>query len=343
MPELLEVDRLRVRFRTAGIVKTLLQGIDDPHIDAVMHVSFRLGAGETFGLVGESGSGKTTLGRAVIGLVEAAEGSIAFDGQDLVGLDDTRYRSVRRNIAMMFQDPVASLSPRKTVRNLITEPSRIHDVAGRDTHRDACRLLDLVGLHEGFLGAYPHQLSGGQARRVGVARALALEPRLIIADEPTAGLDVSVQGEILNLMNRLQRELGLSYLIITHNLPVVRHVSDRLAIMYLGRFVETGTTADIFRRPAHPYTLGLLAAVPEPDPDRRRDKLELEGEIPSLMNRPAGCEFHTRCPFAREKCLTTAPEFREVAPGRMASCHFPFPDPADARPPGETGRAANKG
>ncbi len=333
MPELLKADGVRVRFRTSGLVNALLKGIADPYIDAVMRVSFGLRQGETFGLVGESGSGKTTLGRAIIGLARAQEGSIAFEGQELVGLKDAQYRGVRRNIAMMFQDPIASLSPRKTVRNAIAEPFRIHGIA-KDLGEEARRLLRLVGLHEGFLGAYPHQLSGGQARRVGVARALALEPRVIIADEPTAGLDVSVQGEILNLMNRLQRELGLSYLIITHNLPVVRHVSDRLAIMYLGRFVETGATKDIFAKPAHPYTLGLLAAVPEPDPDKRRDKLELEGEIPSLMNRPRGCEFHTRCPFAQAKCRETAPEHRKVAEGRWASCHYPFPDPADARPVG---------
>ncbi|MCE2519365.1 MAG: ABC transporter ATP-binding protein [Alphaproteobacteria bacterium] len=337
MPELLNVEGLRVRFRTAGLVKSLVKSLTDPHIDAVMQVSFTLHEGETYGLVGESGSGKTTLGRAIIGLVEMAEGSITFDGTELRGLDDARLRVIRRNVAMMFQDPVASLSPRKTVRNLITEPFRIHRIPGSESSRDARRLLNLVGLHEGFLGAYPHQLSGGQARRVGVARALALEPRLIIADEPTAGLDVSVQGEILNLMNRLQRELGLSYLIITHNLPVVRHVSDRLAIMYLGRFVETGDTDGIFASPAHPYTLGLLAAVPEPDPDKRREKLELEGEIPSLMNRPQGCEFHTRCPFVREKCLSEAPVLRTVAPGRMASCHFPFPNPAEAGTSGPGG------
>ena len=333
MPELLRAEGVRVRFRTAGVVKALLKGIDDPYIDAVMRVSFDLRRGETFGLVGESGSGKTTLGRAVVGLARAQEGSIVFEGRELVGLKDAQYRAVRRNIAMMFQDPVASLSPRKTVRNAVAEPFRIHGV-DKNLGEEARRLLGLVGLHEGFMGAYPHQLSGGQARRVGVARALALEPKIIVADEPTAGLDVSVQGEILNLMNRLQRELALSYLIITHNLPVVRHVSDRLAIMYLGRFVETGATKDIFGRPAHPYTLGLLAAVPEPDPDKRRDKLELEGEIPSLMNRPGGCEFHTRCPFARTRCREVAPQLEEVAPGRLASCHYPFPDPADARPVG---------
>lgn len=328
---IITVKDLRVRFRTAGLVSALVNRIDDPYIDAVMKVSFSLGRGETFGLVGESGSGKTTLGRAIIGLVKAQEGSIDYDGQELVGLSDGQYRAVRRNIAMMFQDPVASLSPRKTVRASITEPFRIHNMKVDNLGEEARRLLDLVGLHQGFMGAYPHQLSGGQARRVGVARALALEPKVIIADEPTAGLDVSVQGEILNLMNRLQRELGLSYLIITHNLPVVRHVSDKLAIMYLGRFVEQGMTKEIFERPAHPYTLGLLAAVPEPDPDKRRDKLELQGEIPSLMRRPSGCEFHTRCPFAQPKCREVAPAYEEVAPGHWASCHFPFPDPADAQ------------
>ena len=332
MAELLEAEGVRVRFRVAGPVEALAKGIADPFIDAVMRVSFSLREGETFALVGESGSGKTTLGRALLGLVRAQEGSILFEGRELVGLKDSHFRSVRRHIAMMFQDPVASLSPRKTVRHAVTEPFRIHGLTERDLAGEARRLLRLVGLHEGFMGAYPHQLSGGQARRVGVARALALEPRLIVADEPTAGLDVSVQGEILNLMNRLQRELGLSYLVITHNLPVVRHVSDRLAIMYLGRFVEAGATREIFRRPAHPYTLGLLAAVPEPDPDRRRDKLELQGEIPSLLGRPRGCEFHTRCPFVQDRCRREPPPRREVAPGRWASCHFPFPDPQAARP-----------
>jgi len=336
MPEILKAQDVRVRFQIAGLLERVVKRLDDPFIDAVMNVSFALQEGETYGLVGESGSGKTTLGRAIIGLVQAQEGSITFRDKELIGLSDRQYRDVRRDIAMMFQDPIASLSPRKTVRSSITEPFKIHGIKGRNLDEEARRLLKLVGLHEGFLGAYSHQLSGGQARRVGVARALALEPKVIIADEPTAGLDVSVQGEILNLMNRLQRELGLSYLIITHNLPVVRHVSDRLAIMYLGRFVETGSTSDIFGKPAHPYTLGLLAAVPEPDPDKRRDKLELEGEIPSLMNRPKGCEFHTRCPFAQAKCLEEAPEFREVAPGHHASCHFPFPDPADAKAVGGT-------
>ena len=194
--------------------------------------------------------------------------------------------------------------------------------------RRATEMLSQVGIPDAArrLGDYPHQFSGGTRQRICIAMALMMNPALLIADEPTAGLDASVQGEILNLMNRLQREFGLSYVIITHNLPVVRHVSDRLAIMYLGRFVETGATREIFERPAHPHTLGLLAAVPEPDPDERRDRLELEGEIPSLMQRPRGCEFHTRCPFVQNRCRERAPEYREVAAGRWASCHFPFPE-----------------
>jgi len=334
MPDLLEVEGVRVRFRVAGLIKRLINRIDDPFIDAVMNVSFHVKRGETFGLVGESGSGKTTLGRAITGLVNVQEGSIKFEGQELVGLSNRAYKPVRRNISMMFQDPVASLSPRKKVRSQITEPFRIQGMTDRDLGQEARRLLNLVGLHEGFLGAYPHQLSGGQARRVGVARALALNPKMIIADEPTAGLDVSVQGEILNLMNRLQDELGLSYIVITHNLPVVRHISDRLAIMYLGRFVETGPTDEIFAKPAHPYTLGLLAAVPEPDPDKKRAEVELKGEVPSLRRRPPGCEFNTRCPFAQAKCREVVPAYVEVQPGRWASCHFPFPNPADAKEAG---------
>jgi peptide/nickel transport system ATP-binding protein len=230
-------------------------------------------------------------------------------------------------MAMMFQDPLASLSPRLTVQSLITEPFRIHRLAARapaDLRDQARRLLAMVGLDPSFAARYPHQLSGGQARRVGVARALALSPKLVIADEPTAGLDVSVQGEILNLMNRLQRTHGLSYLVITHNLPVVRHISDRLAIMYMGRFVEQGATSTIFARPAHPYTEALLTATPVPDPDRRRPPPALHGEVPSLLNRPSGCEFHTRCPYAKERCRIDRPLPQLRPPGQTVRCHFPL-------------------
>ncbi len=324
MTELLAVDGLRVRFRAMGWLAALARGIGNPFLDAVMDVSFRLAVGETLGLVGESGSGKTTLARAILGLADVHAGSIRFQGRELVGLGAGAHAKVRRHIGFMFQDPVASLSPRKTVRSLVLEPRRIHRMPLPDAETEARRLLDMVGLNANLLDAYPHQLSGGQARRVGVARALALEPALIIADEPTAGLDVSVQGEVLNLMNELQQRLGLTYLIVTHNLPVVRHISDRLAIMYLGRLVEQGPTDGIFQRPAHPYTKALIGSVPQPDPDRRRSKLELEGEVPSLRQRPSGCEFHTRCPYVQDRCRSEAPAYRPVAAGRGVSCHFPL-------------------
>jgi oligopeptide/dipeptide ABC transporter ATP-binding protein len=321
---MLEVEGLRVRFRATGPLRALLEGVRDPWLDAVLDVSFTLPEATTFALVGESGSGKTTLGRAIIGLVGASDGRVRFAGQDLLGLSDRAFRPWRRRIAMMFQDPVASLSPRVTVRSLVTEPYRIHGLRDRDLEAEALRLLEMVGLNADFLGRYPHELSGGQARRVGVARALALDPRLIIADEPTAGLDVSVQGEILNLLARLQDRLGVSYLIITHNLPVVRRISHRVAIMYLGRFVEEGPTAAVFARPAHPYTAALIEATPKPDPAARRAEVELKGEIPSLRSRPQGCEFHTRCPFARPRCLSEAPALGELGRDRRVRCHFPL-------------------
>jgi len=324
MTDLLSIDRLRVRFRTVGAVRALIDRVADPYIDAVLDVSLALREGETLGLVGESGSGKTTLARAVLGLVPVHSGSIKVAGKELAGLRESEYRGVRRQLGMMFQDPVASLSPRKSVQSLLAEPFHIHRIGGVDVAAEARRLLALVGLHDGFLAAYAHQLSGGQARRVGVARTLALKPNLILADEPTAGLDVSVQGEILNLMTQLQREFGLTYLIVTHNLPVIRHVSDRLAIMYLGRLVEQGPTKPVFARPAHPYTQALVAAVPQPDPDKRRTELELTGEIPSLRRRPSGCEFHTRCLYAQDRCRVEAPGPTPLPGGREVRCHFPL-------------------
>jgi len=227
---------------------------------------------------------------------------------------------------MMFQDPVGSLSPRQTVRSLITEPFQIHRI-NADLDEEAARLCEMVRLPQDFLSRYPHELSGGQARRVGVARALALNPQIIIADEPTAGLDVSVQGEILNLMNELQETHGLSYLIISHNLPVIRHVSDRLAIMYLGRLVEFGDSDEIFSQPAHPYTQALVNGVPQPDPNRRRSLVSIEGEVPSLANRPAGCEFHTRCKYATADCRNTRPPLSQIRVNgldREVACHYPL-------------------
>jgi len=227
-------------------------------------------------------------------------------------------------MAMMFQDPIGSLSPRQTVRALITEPFDIHRNGEYDVDYEARRLCDMVNLPHTFLTRYPHELSGGQARRVGVARALALAPSLIIADEPTAGLDVSVQGEILNLMRDLQVRLGLAYLVITHNLPVVRHISDRLAIMYLSRIVEQGDCDEIFANPAHPYTEALVRGIPQPDPDKRRDLLSIEGEVPGLSNRPPGCEFHTRCKYVQDKCRIQRPLPQTLSDGRSVQCHFPL-------------------
>jgi oligopeptide/dipeptide ABC transporter ATP-binding protein len=321
---LLEVEDLRVRFQVMGPLKAKLNGVADPFVDAVLGVSLALRPGETLGLVGESGSGKTTLGRTVLGLIPAHSGSVHFEGREVTGIPESAFRVLRRNMAMMFQDPIGSLSPRQTVRALITEPFDIHGLKDRDMKAEADRLCDMVSLPRNLLSRYPHELSGGQARRVGVARALALQPRLIIADEPTAGLDVSVQGEILNLMSDLQQAHGLGYLIITHNLPVVRHIADWLAIMYLGRIIELGPCDSIFRAPAHPYTEALVKGVPLPDPDKRRSLVSIEGEVPSLANRPAGCEFHTRCQHAQERCRREAPEDRALSAGHQVRCHFPL-------------------
>lgn len=323
---LLTVDHLRVRFRTMGTIKARFKGIADPFVDAVLDVSLHLRRGETLGLVGESGSGKTTLGRAILGLVRAHEGTVVFDGKVLTDLPEAALRDLRQNMAMMFQDPVGSLSPRQIVRSLITEPFDLHRKGRYNADHEARRLCDMVNLPHDFLNRYPHELSGGQARRVGVARALALEPIMIIADEPTAGLDVSVQGEVLNLMRDLQGRRGLAYLIITHNLPVVRHICDRLAIMYLGRIVEQGDGEAIFNNPAHPYTEALVQGVPQPDPDKRRELVSIEGEVPSLINRPAGCEFHPRCKYVQDRCRRERPDERSLSDGRVVQCHYPLTD-----------------
>lgn len=321
---LLEVSDLNVQFETVGPLRARLKGITQRHVDAVLDVSLSVAPGETVGLVGESGSGKTTLGRCVLNLVAAQAGSVRFEGQEIRNMPEGRFKPLRRDMAMMFQDPVGSLSPRKSVRALITEPFQIHGITGVDLDAEAERLADMVRLPKPFLSRYPHELSGGQARRVGVARALALNPKLIIADEPTAGLDVSVQGEILNLMADLQAEHGLGYLIITHNLPVVRHIADRLAIMYLGRIVEEGRTDEVFARPVHPYSQALVEGVPQPDPDRRRVHVSISGEVPSLLNRPVGCDFAGRCPIAQDLCRAEKPPHVTMPDGRRHACHFPL-------------------
>lgn len=290
-------------------------------VNILSDISLDLAGGETLGLVGESGSGKTTLARAVLGLQPTSAGTIRFKGADLCGPAD--FHAIRRSTALMFQDAAASLSPRMTVGQAVIEPFAIHRESVADRRAKAAELLAEVGLPPEMAARFPHELSGGQARRVGVARALALKPALVIADEPTAGLDVSVQAEILNLMADLKDRHGLSYLIITHNLALVRHVADRIAVLYLGRLVETGPTRQIFAAPRHPYTRSLIAAEPKPDPRRRRRDLAIKGEIPSILRRPQGCEFHTRCPIAKDICRSAAPALQALGPGHSVRCHFP--------------------
>ena len=314
MTPIIEAEGLAVNFRSPGG----FLGLDARRLAILEDVSLAVHKGETLGLVGESGSGKTTLARALLGLVPAARGTIRFDGSAV-----TSFAHLRRRTAMMFQDPVGSLSPRLAIGSAITEPLVIHGVAMPSRRAAAEELLRLVGLPENFIGRYPHELSGGQARRAGVARALALRPDLVIADEPTAGLDVSIQGEILNLMTRLKAELKLSYVVVTHNLAMIRHVSDRIAIMYLGRIVEEGPTPEVFAKARHPYTASLIASEPIPDPRRKRRSLAITGEVPSVQNRPKGCEFHTRCPHAQERCRNEAPSLT-VAGSHSVRCHFPF-------------------
>ncbi|MBO4160846.1 ABC transporter ATP-binding protein [Micromonospora antibiotica] len=311
-----EIDDLTVWFPSSG----------GPPVRAVDGVSLTVRAGETLGLVGESGSGKSTTGLALLRLVDPTTGRIRVGGQDVTGWSRRRLRGLRRRVAMVFQDPQASLDPRLTVGASITEPLVVHRLAGSADarRRRVAELLDLVGLRPETAGRHPHELSGGQRQRVGIARALAGEPDLIVLDEPIASLDLSVQAQIMNLLRRLQRDLGLTYLFIAHDLAAVEHLSDRIAVMYLGRIVETGTPAQLWREPAHPYTAALLSAVPVADPrvERDRRRIILSGELPSPTDPPSGCRFRTRCPQARAACAGTDPPMVEVAPGHRAACLY---------------------
>ena len=309
----------------------------DKVVRAVDDVSFEIARGETLGLVGESGCGKTTLGKTLLALYRPAAGSVHIDGVDVAALDRKARARLRRSVQMIFQDPISSLSPRLTVRSLLAEPIKIH---GLDMHTYWPRMRELmagIGLPELQLNKFPHQISGGQARRVGIARALILSPSLIVADEPTAGLDVSIQGDLLNLMHDLQGRYGLTYLIVSHNLNVIHKVTDRVAVMYLGKLVEVGPTERIFAAPAHPYSQALISANPIIDPEKKRTKIVLSGEIPSPRNPPPGCRFHTRCPVAQARCRTVEPPLASIEDGRVVACHFPLP--AGTSPPRPTGIA----
>jgi peptide/nickel transport system ATP-binding protein len=321
---LVEVDDVEVHFPIKrGVVVDRTVG----HVHAVDGVSLRIHRGETFGLVGESGCGKSTLGRALLRLVEPTAGRVRFDGTDLATLAGETLRRMRRRMQMVFQDPLASLDPRQSVEAILVEGMKAHELAD-DPTVTAARLRELlasVGLPAGALRRYPHELSGGQRQRIGIARALSVGPDLIIADEPVSALDVSVQAQVINLMEDLQDELGLTYLFIAHDLAVVRHISDRVGVMYLGALVEEAAADELYARPRHPYTTALLSAVPVPDPDveDHRTHVLLAGDLPSPASPPSGCRFRTRCPWARpERCPTERPELREILPGHRVACHW---------------------
>jgi oligopeptide transport system ATP-binding protein len=320
MSALLEVSGLAKHYPVKkGIIRQKQVGA----VRAVDGVSFTLQRGETLALVGESGCGKSTTARLVLRLIEPSAGSIHFDGQDVTGLNDGGMRGLRRRMQIVFQDPYASLNPRLTVGDAIAEPMVVHGI-GNDASRRAKvqELLALVGLRPFHADRYPHEFSGGQRQRIGIARALAVEPDLVVCDEPVSALDVSIQAQVVNLMKDLQARLGLSYLFIAHDLAVVKHMADRIAVMYLGAMMEVGGKAELFARPRHPYTRALLSAIPHPDPSRRGSVTPLGGDVPSPMAVPPGCRFHTRCPYAQERCRSEVPQMREIAPGQQVACHF---------------------
>ncbi len=295
------------------------------YIKAVDDVSFTIKKGETFGLVGESGSGKSTLGRMIVNLIPPTEGNILFENKNILQLNSKDKRSIRKDLQVVFQDPMSSLNPRMKIIDIIAEPFSVHHVhKGKEREERVIELMKLVGLDPEKRNAYPHEMSGGQRQRVGIARAIALNPKFILADEAVSALDVSVQAQVINLLKQLQKELNLTYLFIAHGLNVVKHISDRVGVMYLGELVEIGETEKIFESPLHPYTQALMDTNPIADPRKRREKIILAGEIPSPSNPPTGCRFHPRCAFATEQCKTVPPKLSEYSDGSLVACHYPL-------------------
>lgn len=320
---LLEVRNLKKYFPVRrGVLRRVVA-----HVKAVDGISFFIRQGETLGLVGESGCGKTTAGRTILRLIDPTDGSILFrnDGNivDIAKLSNRALKPLRRQMQIIFQDPYSSLNPRMTIGDIIGEPLVVHGV-GTAAEREARvkELLEAVGLNPQYMKRYPHEFSGGQRQRIGIARALALGPKLIVCDEPVSALDVSIQAQVINLLEDLQKEFGLTYLFIAHDLSVVRHISDRVAVMYLGKIVEMAETEELFRNPRHPYTEALLSAVPVPDPDYQRERIILKGDVPSPVNPPSGCYFHPRCPYAQPICKEQEPAFVDIGGEHFASCHF---------------------
>ncbi|GKV65889.1 MULTISPECIES: ABC transporter ATP-binding protein [unclassified Sporosarcina] len=314
--ELVRVENLTKHFTLGGSFLNKKQEI----IRAVENLSFTVYKGETLGIVGESGCGKSTTGRLLLRLMEATSGSVFFEGENVLEYSKEQLRAKRKDFQMIFQDPYASLNPRMTVEELISEPLRTYKVQNRKER--LLKLVDAVGIPKDYLTRYPHEFSGGQRQRIGIARSLALNPKFIVADEPVAALDVSIQAQIINLMKDLQDEFDLTYLFIAHDLSVIEYISDRIAVMYLGGIVELTSSERLYEKPLHPYTQALISAIPIPDPTISRDRIKLFGDIPSPMNPPAGCKFHTRCPLAQDICKQAIPELREVEPEHFVACHL---------------------
>jgi oligopeptide transport system ATP-binding protein len=307
--------------RVRGLFKHFPVAGGEDVVRAVDGVTFEIYRGETLGLVGESGCGKSTVGRCLLRLMEPTRGEIFFEDKDVLSLSGRDLRALRREMQIIFQDPYASLNPRMKVREIVGEPLAVHGVGTKQERRDrVAELLTKVGLDPDYMNRFPHEFSGGQRQRIGIARALALNPKLIVADEPVSALDVSVQAQVVNLLEDLQREFNLTYLFISHGLAIVEHISDRVAVMYLGRIVEVASAVDLYANPLHPYTRALLSAIPVPDPTRKRERIVLRGDVPTPINPPSGCRFHTRCPDAIPECSQIDPDLREVAPNHSVAC-----------------------